>query len=224
MVAGFLWLSNPAILFTTVQIVPPNPEQVARKEAILRRIAEDLTLPEAPIEMIIARFGQETVAEMTGRSTRYIMIDGKMTPQPRNDHIREKEVADFMDDKRRILIFSGKGGTGSSYHASLKHRNQRVRSYLTYRDKLLDGSIYYDEEFCDKEDWDDYINQMMTVKTKPGLEQKEDLVSKTEMEKSPDMPDSTVQIFATQSPESLNTSNFVPEVTGQMETASYESF
>jgi hypothetical protein len=37
------------------------------------------------------------------------------------------ETAAFMDDQKRILIFSDAGGTGRSYHADLRRENQRLR-------------------------------------------------------------------------------------------------
>jgi hypothetical protein len=37
------------------------------------------------------------------------------------------ETAAFMDDQKRILIFSDAGGTGRSYHADLGAKNQRLR-------------------------------------------------------------------------------------------------
>ena len=37
------------------------------------------------------------------------------------------ETAAFMDDEKRILVFSDAGGTGRSYHADLGCRNQRQR-------------------------------------------------------------------------------------------------
>jgi hypothetical protein len=37
------------------------------------------------------------------------------------------ETAAFMDDAKRILIFSDAGGTGRSYHAELSARNRRLR-------------------------------------------------------------------------------------------------
>jgi hypothetical protein len=37
------------------------------------------------------------------------------------------ETQSFMDDKKRILVFSDAGGTGRSYHADLSARNQRRR-------------------------------------------------------------------------------------------------
>ena len=37
------------------------------------------------------------------------------------------ETQAFMDDQKRILVFSDAGGTGRSYHADLSARNQRKR-------------------------------------------------------------------------------------------------
>ncbi|MFX8766595.1 strawberry notch C-terminal domain-containing protein, partial [Acinetobacter baumannii] len=37
------------------------------------------------------------------------------------------ETAAFLDDAKRILIFSDAGGTGRSYHAELSARNRRLR-------------------------------------------------------------------------------------------------
>jgi hypothetical protein len=37
------------------------------------------------------------------------------------------ETQSFMDDKKRILVFSDAGGTGRSYHADLSTRNRRKR-------------------------------------------------------------------------------------------------
>ncbi len=37
------------------------------------------------------------------------------------------DVAAFMDDQKRVLVFSDAGGTGRSYHAELSARNQRLR-------------------------------------------------------------------------------------------------
>jgi hypothetical protein len=37
------------------------------------------------------------------------------------------ETAAFMDDAKRILVFSDAGGTGRSYHAELSARNRRLR-------------------------------------------------------------------------------------------------
>ncbi|WP_171257111.1 strawberry notch C-terminal domain-containing protein, partial [Acinetobacter baumannii] len=37
------------------------------------------------------------------------------------------ETAAFMDDLKRVLVFSEAGGTGRSYHAELSARNRRLR-------------------------------------------------------------------------------------------------
>lgn len=106
------------------------------------------------------------------------------------------------------------------------YRNHRVRSYLVFRDKLIGGSIYYSEDFCSEEDWDDYTAQMMTIRTKVGEERKEDLVSKAEMSragiKSPDMPDATSMIFASKDPE-LSNANFAPETFGVLQSTLNEA-
>ncbi|MER9997190.1 strawberry notch C-terminal domain-containing protein, partial [Mesorhizobium sp. M0098] len=39
------------------------------------------------------------------------------------------ETKSFMDDHKRVLIFSDAGGTGRSYHADLGVRNQRLRKH-----------------------------------------------------------------------------------------------
>ena len=39
------------------------------------------------------------------------------------------EPQSFMDDDKRVLIFSDAGGTGRSYHADLGVRNQRLRKH-----------------------------------------------------------------------------------------------
>lgn len=99
-----------------------------------------------------------------------------------------------------------KGGADSDNNK--KYRNRRVQSYLVYRDELVDGNIYYEDDFCDSESWDDYISQALTIRTKPSIERIEDLLTKQEMRSlsidSPDMPDSTVMVFATQTPQSFS--------------------
>lgn len=131
----------------------------------------------------------------------------------------DKELHDIVIDSTGVgtgvasnLIKQGynviryKGGAESDN--SKKWRNRRVQSYLVYRDELVEGNIYYDDSFCSNEDWDDYIAQALTIKTKPSIEKVEDLLTKLEMKnqgiKSPDMPDGTVMIFATQTPQSFS--------------------
>jgi hypothetical protein len=39
------------------------------------------------------------------------------------------ETQAFMDDVKRILVFSDAGGTGRSYHAELSAKNRRLRTH-----------------------------------------------------------------------------------------------
>lgn len=49
----------------------------------------------------------------------------KVENRPTSSNLGETQA--FMDDKKRILIFSDAGGTGRSYHADLGAKNQRLR-------------------------------------------------------------------------------------------------
>jgi len=100
-----------------------------------------------------------------------------------------------------------KGGSTKGINTN-KYRNRRVQSYLVWRDELIAGNIYYDDEFCDSDTWDDYLAQALTIKVKPSIEKIEDLQTKQEMKagsiKSPDMPDSSSMVYATQTPQSFS--------------------
>jgi len=109
-----------------------DPEAVELKNKTLNSIA-DLQMPENPIEMILNTFGSENVAEITGRDSRVVRKttdEGAIKlvlEKGRSDRTAQVEAQDFQDGKRRLLIFSGKGGTGFSYHASRKAKNQQQR-------------------------------------------------------------------------------------------------
>lgn len=123
--------------------------------------------------------------------------------------------------KKGYNVVRFKGGSTENVDTK-KYRNQRVKSYIVLRDEFLRGSIYYHEDFCEEQDWEEYLAQMSSVKTKPGLERVEDLMSKQDMKregvKSPDMADATSMMYSTMSPE-LGDTNFSPILTGTMETA-----
>src|SRR5690606_4013817 len=52
------------------------------------------------------------------------------------------DVAAFMDDQKRVLVFSDAGGTGRSYHAELSARNHRLRvHYLVDPGRKADAAI-----------------------------------------------------------------------------------
>ena len=106
-------------------------EAVARRDRLIERLA---SLPPVPgaLDQIVQRFGTDVVAEVTGRSRRIVRktspggID-RLAVENRAGSANLAETQGFMDDQKRILIFSDAGGTGRSYHADLSARNQRLR-------------------------------------------------------------------------------------------------
>ena len=83
------------------------------------------------LDQIVQRFGTDMVAEVTGRSRRIIRKSGtdgdRLVVENRAGSANLAETAAFMDDVKRILVFSDAGGTGRSYHAELSAKNRRLR-------------------------------------------------------------------------------------------------
>jgi hypothetical protein len=106
-------------------------EAVARRDRLIEKLA---SLPPVPgaLDQIVQRFGTDIVAEVTGRSRRIVRraspggVD-RLAVENRAASANLAETSAFMDDQKRILIFSDAGGTGRSYHADLNARNQRLR-------------------------------------------------------------------------------------------------
>ncbi|WP_163368045.1 strawberry notch C-terminal domain-containing protein, partial [Enterobacter hormaechei] len=61
------------------------------------------------------------------RSRRVVRKGERLAVENRAGSANLAEAAAFMDDQKRVLIFSDAGGTGRSYHADLAARNQRLR-------------------------------------------------------------------------------------------------
>ncbi|MBD8553887.1 strawberry notch family protein [Rhizobium sp. CFBP 8762] len=112
-------------------------DAVARRDRLIERLA---SLPPVPgaLDQIVQRFGTDVVAEVTGRSRRIVRKSGadsmtspggidRLAVENRAASANLAETQGFMDDQKRILIFSDAGGTGRSYHADLSARNQRLR-------------------------------------------------------------------------------------------------
>lgn len=111
-----------------------NPEAVAMRDSLLIELAS-LPKLENALDQLVNFFGPDQVAEITGRSRRRIDAkwseEGQAEIEKRSDTRRRKEVKEFRDGKRRILVFSDKGGTGESYHADRNIKNtQRRNHYL----------------------------------------------------------------------------------------------
>ena len=105
-------------------------EAVRRRDALIEHLA---SLPPVPgaLDQIVQRFGTDIVAEVTGRSRRIVRkgegAAARLVVESRAGSANLAETAAFMDDQKRILIFSDAGGTGRSYHADLGAKNQRLR-------------------------------------------------------------------------------------------------
>ncbi|MDQ0470070.1 strawberry notch family protein [Labrys wisconsinensis] len=101
-------------------------EAAARRDELIERLA---SLPPVPgaLDQIVQRLGTDIVAEVTGRSRRIIRKGECFAVENRAPSANLAETAAFMDDLKRILVFSDAGGTGRSYHAELSAKNQRLR-------------------------------------------------------------------------------------------------
>ncbi len=101
-------------------------EAVARRDELIERLASLPAVPGA-LDQIVQRFGTDIVAEVTGRSRRIVRKGDRHVVENRAPSANLAETAAFMDDEKRVLVFSDAGGTGRSYHAELSARNQRLR-------------------------------------------------------------------------------------------------
>ncbi|WP_413430599.1 strawberry notch family protein [Brevundimonas phoenicis] len=101
-------------------------EAVARRDELIQRLASLEPVPGA-LDQIVQRFGSDVVAEVTGRSRRVVRKGDRLAVENRAGSANLAEAAAFMDDQKRILVFSDAGGTGRSYHADLGAKNQRLR-------------------------------------------------------------------------------------------------
>lgn len=118
-------------------VLDANGDPVISKKAVAMRdalIAElgMMKLPDGALDQILQAFGPEMVAENTGRSKRVIEQkgdDGRIhrIVESRNENKREADVNAFQDGKKRIMVFSEAGGTGKSYHADRRAKNQQHR-------------------------------------------------------------------------------------------------
>ncbi|SNT15165.1 strawberry notch family protein [Sphingopyxis indica] len=121
-------------------------EACRRRDAMIEKLA---SLPPVPgaLDQIVQHFGTDMVAEVTGRSRRIVPRVGEdgdvrfaVENRPGSANIGETHA--FMDDEKRILVFSEAGGTGRSYHADLGAKNQCRRiHYLLEAGWKADAAI-----------------------------------------------------------------------------------
>jgi predicted RNA methylase len=121
-------------------------QAVARRDRMIEHLAAMPPVPGA-LDQILHRFGSDAVAEITGRTRRIVAHreDGaglRFAVENRPGSANLLEAQAFMDDAKRILVFSDAGGTGRSYHADLGVENQRLRvHYLLEAGWKADSAI-----------------------------------------------------------------------------------
>ena len=101
-------------------------DAVERRDRLIERLAS-LAPVQGALDQIVQRFGTDTVAEVTGRSRRIVRKGERLCVENRAGSANLADAQAFMDDEKRILVFSDAGGTGRSYHADLAARNRRLR-------------------------------------------------------------------------------------------------
>ncbi|WP_024922101.1 MULTISPECIES: strawberry notch C-terminal domain-containing protein, partial [unclassified Afipia] len=120
-------------------------DAVARRDRMIEKLAS-LPPVHGALDQIVQRFGTDQVAEVTGRSRRIVRKTGassdRLMVENRAGSANLAETQVFMDDLKRILVFSDAGGTGRSYHAELSARNRRLRiHYLLEAGWKADAAI-----------------------------------------------------------------------------------
>ena len=116
-------------------MIDGNPLICREAERLRDDMIENLSaLPpvQSALDQLVQHFGTDVVAEITGRSRRIVRRVGPggrsvLAVENRSSKANLAETEAFMDDRKRILVFSEAGGTGRSYHASLTAKNQRRR-------------------------------------------------------------------------------------------------
>jgi hypothetical protein len=105
-----------------------SQEAIELRDALIERIA-DLPSIAGFLDQLIWHFGTDAIAEVTGRSKRVVLKDNQYKLESRSATANSAETNAFQDDRKQILIFSGAGGTGRSYHAAMDVQNQRLRRH-----------------------------------------------------------------------------------------------
>lgn len=106
-------------------------EAVAMRDGLIERV-QQMSIPDGVMEMLFNAFGTENVAEVTGRTRRVVPRKNEkgervMVEEPRSNRNALADADAFQAGEKRILVFSDAGGTGKSYHADRRAKNQQKR-------------------------------------------------------------------------------------------------
>ncbi len=108
------------------------------KDGLLDELS-GLTLPENPLDQIVNHFGEDRVAELTGRKRRLIRDPRTGAVEYRTravrgvamDRVNLNEMRLFQAGSKRVAILSDAASTGISLHASRRAGNQQRRVHIT---------------------------------------------------------------------------------------------
>ena len=131
---------------TMVPVMDQGRPAVSQAALVLRAalLEKMACLPAVPgvLDAILEAFGTDAVAEITGRSRRVVVRDGRRVVERRGASAARAETDAFMSGRKRVLVFSDAGGTGRSYHADLSAQNQQRRvHYLVEPGWRADAAI-----------------------------------------------------------------------------------
>lgn len=114
-----------------------DKQALAMREA-LRDSLSTIALPGNPIDLLIEHFGEDQVAELTGRKQRIGVnaVTGKKELKKRKvqgvaqSKTNLAEVDAFQDGSKRIALISDAASTGISLHADRRAKNQQRRVHI----------------------------------------------------------------------------------------------
>lgn len=121
---------NPRTQMVTAKDDKGNPIVNPEAERIKTRMLSEfrsMPVPEGALHQILAHFGTDKVAEVTGRKERIVVKDGVRSIEKVPSRV--SEINSFQDGKKLMLVFSAAGGTGASYDSDRRRINQRRRAH-----------------------------------------------------------------------------------------------
>lgn len=120
------------------------PIAKAERDTLINKV-KALPIPEGPLEQLFAAFDSSMIAEATGRKRRLVRLpNGQRVLEERENGAIKTDVNAFMDDQKRILVFSDAGATGATYSAAKTRANRRLRRHYVLQpgwraDKAIQG-------------------------------------------------------------------------------------
>jgi len=111
-----------------------NRENQRRQRELLDKVA-DMDFPHNPMDALLARFGVDKVAEISGRTHRWEngrYVRRKLHGVHRRQ-LNEYETRLFQGGRKRLAVLSGAGAIGISVHADQEARNQQRRVFYAFQ-------------------------------------------------------------------------------------------